>query len=47
MTQTTVLPPDAEVFGAIIRKLADKNRIQEALALFDEATDNGLQIRER
>jgi len=47
MVQKTVIPPDAEVFGAIIRKLADKSRIKEALALFDEATDNGLKIRER
>ena len=47
MMQDSVVSPDPEVFGAIIRKLADKDRVQEALSLLDEAFENGLKIRER
>lgn len=39
--------PDPEVYGAIIRKLSDYNRIQEALVLLDEASSQGLRINER
>jgi hypothetical protein len=38
---------DVEVFGMIVRKLADKNRLQEALALLDEAVERNIPIRER
>jgi|MDSY01.1.fsa_nt_gb hypothetical protein len=38
---------DAEVIGVLVRKFAEKNRLQEALSLLDEASHAGLRIRER
>jgi len=38
---------DAEVLGACVRKLADLDRLQEALLLLDEAQAFGVSIRER
>ena len=38
---------DPEVIGALVRKLSEKDRLQEALSLLDEAASAGLAIRER
>merc|ERR1711967_207256 len=38
---------DPEVIGALVRKLSEKDRLQEALSLLDEAASAGLRIRER
>jgi len=41
------LSPDSEIFGALVRKLADLDRLQEAMSLLDEAALFGLRLRER
>ena len=43
----TVDEPDVEVFGNLVRKLSGQKRVQEALALMDEAQAAGLKPRER
>jgi len=39
--------PPLQVLGMLVRKLADKDRLQEALLLLDEAQLAGLRLRER
>jgi len=47
MASSFGLRPGSAVLGQLVRKLADLDRLMEALALLDEAQDAGIKIRER